>query len=464
MDGQAASRKCEIDDVQQTSETLTGRAGLAPYVAYLKSHGLPEMLAERFSDLRKSGKGIRLREALKQILCFFMDGTNLSISHFDQLAEDEGYGSTIETPQEDMASSHQIKRLLGKFDVSVFPRFRSLLRRMFRWRLRSEQPDVVLLNVDTMIMDNDDAQQREGVEPTYKQVKGFQPLQLSWGPYLADAILRGGSKHGNCGTTVASTLTRVVRLIREALDPRTPIIVLMDAGFMDEGIFSRLEELDVGYVATGKLYEDVCTFAESVPQDGWAPYSNEKVEWEITSFGNRRGSWKRFRRLIYLRRVREKGGQRYLPGMRPETAIYTNLGMGMEVDRILQEAGREDWTAPARIARLSHGRGADELTWRAEKDFGSEKLPFQRFYSNAAFYYLMLIALNAYEAFKRDACKGVVPSEVYPSTFRRRVIDVAGKVVRTGRRVILKVARAAWKRLDMARLWRRATATPAVPL
>jgi hypothetical protein len=357
-----------------------------------------------------------------------------------------------------------MKRLLGKFDLSLFPRFRNLLRRIFRWRLRQEEPEVVLLNVDTMVMDNDDAEHREGVEPTYKKVKGFQPLQVSWGPHVVDAILRGGSKHGNCGTTVASTLSRLVGLIREVLGPRTPIVVLMDAGFMDDGIFTRLEELGVGYVATGKLYDDVCAFAENVPQQGWAPYTNGKVEWEVSAFGDRRGTWRRFRRLIYLRRARDENGQLQLRGMRPETAIYTNLGMGTEVDRMLAEARRADWTAPARIAALSHGRGADELTWRAEKDFGTEKLPFQRFFSNAAFYYVMLIALNLYEAFKRDACAGAVAPELYPTTFRRRVIDVAGKIVRTGRRVILKVARAACRRLDMARLWRRAAAPPAVPL
>ena len=63
MGTKVPNRKCEIDDVQETDETLTGRAGLAPYVAYLKSHDLPDMLAEQFSDLRKSRKGIELWEA-----------------------------------------------------------------------------------------------------------------------------------------------------------------------------------------------------------------------------------------------------------------------------------------------------------------------------------------------------------------------------------------------------------------
>ena len=49
-----------------------------------------------------------------------------------------------------------------------------------------------------MILDNDNAQNREGCEPTYKK-KGFQPLHLTWGSYLIDALFRSGSKHSNHG-------------------------------------------------------------------------------------------------------------------------------------------------------------------------------------------------------------------------------------------------------------------------
>lgn len=125
--------------------------------------------------------------------CVFpVDGTNLSISHFDRLREDEGYAAAIQTPQDDMASSHQIKRFLAKFSFFVFPVFRKKLPQFFRWRLKTEKPNYVILNVDPMVMDNEGAQKRQGVQPTYKKVKGFLPFQVSWGPYIVDAIFRGG--------------------------------------------------------------------------------------------------------------------------------------------------------------------------------------------------------------------------------------------------------------------------------
>ena len=61
---------------------------------------------------------------------------------------------------------------------------------------------------------------------------------------------------------------------------------------------------------------------------------------------------------------------------------------------------------------------------------------------NAAFYYTMLVAFFLYQAFKEDVCKGVVDLGAYPSTVRRRVIDIVAKIVRHWGKVTLKVTRA----------------------
>ena len=53
----------------------------------------------------------------------------------------------------------------------------------------------------TLMLDNDDALKRHGVQPTYKKVKGFHPLQLNWGRFFVDAVFRGGKKHSNHGDT-----------------------------------------------------------------------------------------------------------------------------------------------------------------------------------------------------------------------------------------------------------------------
>ena len=42
---------------------------------------------------------------------------------------------------------------------------------LFLWRLEVTKPAVIELGIDTMVMDNDEAEVRHGVQPTYKKVE-----------------------------------------------------------------------------------------------------------------------------------------------------------------------------------------------------------------------------------------------------------------------------------------------------
>ena len=76
--------------------------------------------------------------------------------------------------------------------------------------MKKHRPAVVELGLDSMVMDNDAAAVRQGVEPTYKKVKGFHPLQMNWGRYFVDAVFRGDSHHSNAGRSVDMMLRYIV--------------------------------------------------------------------------------------------------------------------------------------------------------------------------------------------------------------------------------------------------------------
>ncbi|QTA89565.1 hypothetical protein [Desulfonema magnum] len=44
-----------------------------------------------------------------------------------------------------------------------------------------------------MVMNNDDTAGREDVGVTGKNTAGFQPLQITWGRFVIDAVFRGGN-------------------------------------------------------------------------------------------------------------------------------------------------------------------------------------------------------------------------------------------------------------------------------
>jgi hypothetical protein len=321
------------------------------------------------------------------------------------------------------------------------------------------KPEVVELGIDTMVMDNDEAKKREGVEPTYKKVKGFQPLQLTWERFIVDAIFRRGSEHGNHGDTVEWVVRHMVEEIRTKYRSDVPIIIKFDSGFFDQKLFALFEELGIGYIASGKLYYDIKDYVEKVDCAGWKQYRNKEQVWDYVEFMDRRGSWTESRRAIYCR-PRYEGIQQVLKFARPETILYTNLGMGQKIDELLVMAGNGDLIDAENVIGCAHARGRNELVHRAFKDFGHEELPFKRFAPNAAYYYTMALAFFLFETFKEDVCSTVVPVTAYATTVRRKVIDCAAKLVKKAGKVILKVTSATWNNLQLEVLWGRSGSPP----
>jgi len=72
----------------------------------------------------------------------------------------------------------------------------------------------------------------------------------------------------------------------------------------------------------------------------------------------------------------------------------------------------------------------------------------------------MLAAFFLFECFKEDVCGEVIPVGASATTLRRRLIDVAAKIVRHAGQIVLKVAAAAMEQLKFAALWARSGAPP----
>ena len=446
--------KCKINAVDVTEDTLTGRGGLALFVRYLSQVNIYGLLFEAFGHLRRSEKGEPIWNIFKQIFCFFYDGTSRHLVYFDQLKRDEGYAAVMENGLEEMVSSHQVKRFFKAFSWLCGGVFRRILKQLFVWRLRIERPEKIELMIDLMIMDNDEAAKRHGVEPTYKKVKGFGSLQILWNRRVVDAIFRGGSKHSNAGHTAVNMVTELVYLIRRKYRADVPIIVRMDSGFFDQENLAALDRLNVGVICTGKIYEHVKEYVGALPREGWKVYDNGHQEWEYIEFGYRYDSWKKYYRAIYTHPAYE-GEQRLLDFARPDNIIVTNLGVNPEVVRGCDSQRGKELVQVKSIIHSHHQRGADELPHRGLKDFGFEELPFKRFIPNTAFFYCMLISFFLFETFKQDVLEEVLPVESYATTVRRKVVDFAAKIIKTSRGIILKVTQAVMDNLRFDKLWEK---------
>ena len=221
-----------------------------------------------------------------------MDGTSRHLTWFDQLAEDQAYSKLLGTGR--LASSHAIKRFFKAFSFCRVFLFRKLLQEVFIWRLKHKKPLLIVLGLDTTVFDNDDAKKRHGVQPTYKKVNGFQPLQLTWGRYVVDAVFRGGSKHSNHGDTVDNMLEHMVARIRAEYWQDVPIIAPTSrgAGFYDEELFKHCNKLKIGFTCGGKLYSNVIDEATDAAE--WHAFrkaDDKKNIWMYTDMMCKQKRW-----------------------------------------------------------------------------------------------------------------------------------------------------------------------------
>ena len=291
---------------------------------------------------------------------------------------------------------------------------------------------------------------------------GFQPLHISWGPFLIDVLFRKGSAHSNHGTDYIDRIGAVVRLIRKRYASDVPILLCSDSGFFDQKAFEVFEqEFHIHYITTGKLYDDVTEYVRDLPADAFNTISKDKAVWQFVEYASRLKSWSKFRRCLFTRLHRDEAGQCVMGFGKPDSIIYTNIGNSPAADQRLRAASGEEWFDAETIVRKSHQRGADELIHRSLKEFATkEQLPFKSFRMNRAYYFMLVFTHFLFEAYKQDVTAQVIPVTVYPNTFRRKLIDFAVKITSRARNIVLNVTKNIYKTINIELLWKRCQSPP----
>jgi hypothetical protein len=113
----------------------------------------------------------------------------------------------------------------------------------------------------------------------------------------------------------------------------------MDSGVFDQDLFAEMERLNIGFICAGKFYGDIKDRVGALPETVFQHHFGKTDEdvWQCFGFSDRRKSWTKSYRAIFWRPLLEEK-QFLLPGSRPGTIVYTNLGMGGVVDQQLREA------------------------------------------------------------------------------------------------------------------------------
>lgn len=461
-----------LDSIQATSDLLTARAGIAPFAQFLTQLRIPQKLAGVFEGIRKeSDNSASTKDIFASILCWLMLGDSRHLKSFDDLEKEGDIKALFNV--EKIPSSHALKRFLKRFHRSYEKKMRDFLASLFVRCLKKDTPECIVLGLDSMVMNNDDAKCRHGVSPTYKKKNGYHPLQMTYKNMIIDGIFRSGSRASHELKQSKAMIGRMVRLIREALGPDVVIIVRLDAGYFDQKLLKFMDEdLKIGFVVGGKLYADFKGGMEQLPEDGqnWGTYVSEGRSWKYTELGFKCKSWDKYYRAVLTQVESRKDGALFLEFARPTSLFLTNLGMRSDLFSEKANELVQQYETTDGLIGLYQGRGAEELCHRGFKDFGFEQLPMCGYVPNLVMYQLMLIGFASFEVFKREAVVGLeakpdervdkIKATSYASTVRRKLIDVAAKIVKTGGQLYLKLRHQTLSRLRFEQIWLRCFEAP----
>jgi hypothetical protein len=413
-------------EVRADGKGLVSHAG-----AYLLSEladriGLTEALTEAMAPSRQRRSAHDPGRVLRDLCVAIADGGEC-VSDLGVLrGQQELFGQ--------IASDSTAHRAVEAIDAEALERIRSARSRAraAAWEAgggpAGQGP--LIIDIDATLIGSHS--EKESAAGNYKGGFGFHPLlaYLDSGEPLA-AILRPGNAGANTAADHTELLAAALEQIPGAGDPATEIMVRTDAGGAIHAFLADCRAARVGYSVGYELTPAVREVLLGLPEAAWqaaidAEGCPREGAWvsELTELVDL-GSWPEGSRLICRRERPHPGAQ--LSFSDHEGHRFTCFLTDSEGEQI----------AALELRHRRRARVEDAI--RCGKDCGMAKLPFHAFAANQAWLELSLIAQEML-AWGRSLLLGGKLALAEPKRLRQRLLHLAGRLVRSGRRRVLRLA------------------------
>ena len=289
-------------------------------------------------------------------------------------------------------------------------------------------PDgLVALDIDaTLVGAHSD---KQDARPTYKGGFGHHPVMafLDHGPggtgEAPAALLRPGNANANNAADLLTTLD--LALVQLPDDLRGRVLIRCDGGGYSHTFFAGVVDRGLEFSMGWHANPDVADAIGVLPETAWSPAYDSDGQprdgadiAELTGLLNLTG-WPAGTRVIARREVPHPGAQLRLTDVdgRRITCFATNTGRGQLADLELRHRRR------ARV----------EDRTRCAKDTGLTNLPLHDSASNRVWLALVMLAADLLTWTQTLALSGPLRA-AEPKTLRHRMLAIAARIVRTGRR------------------------------
>jgi Transposase DDE domain group 1 len=409
-------------EVTADGEGLVSRAGVVLLVELADRVGLTEALSDALAGTRERRSAHDPGRVVRDLAVMLADGGDCVTDMDAYRGQERLFGAK--------ASETTTHRVIKSVDEQLLAELRTAraAARARAWDAGA-RPETLTLDIDATILTAHS--EKEQAAGTWKRTFGFHPLECyldETGEPLA-AILRPG----NAGSNTAEDHSRVLELALAQLpaeDLDKEILVRTDIGgcthaFIDDVRAANIR-FSVGYEVDERVREAVLKVKESAwiaaietggqERDGaWVAELTERMD--LSAWGN--GT-----RLI-CRRERPHPGAQF--------TIFDEHGY-----RYTCFLTDQDDSDIAALELRHRGRARVEDRIRTGKDTGMRNLPHHAFCHNQTWLEVSLIAQELL-CWMRLLCLHGQLALAEPKRLRHRLLHVAGRIARSGRRTRLRL-------------------------
>jgi hypothetical protein len=404
--------------IEMTKERLTAHGGLALMVEFNHGIGLRE-LTDRYLPAPGSNRGFD-PSVVVDTLVLMLQGGGRSLEDLRELKSEQGLMKLIgrdEIPEPDTVGDWLRRmgdREAGRLGLKGLGRVRDKINGRI---LKRDGIKEYTLDADATEIIGEKAEALF----TYNGNKGYMPM-LGF-LYETPVCLYDEFREGNVAPAYGQKAFYMECKGRMPFGKRIRYYRSDSASYQAE-LFNQLEEDGVKYTITADQDKAVKLGIVLIAEEDW----EEPVRgcgYELAETVHCMNETKNAFRLVIKREVRrqeelfEKGGQYFYH------AVATNW--------------LEEEKSPQEVLDWHNQRGqAENFNKELKIGMGMERMPCGQTYANAVFFRIGVLAYNLFIGFKRLACPESWVKQTI-ATFRWKMVQVAGRIVRHAGETILKL-------------------------
>lgn len=405
--------------LDKTDDVITPLAGLALFGEFLEALDLGDWVGKVF-PAPGSAKGYEAWEYVRPLI-LMLHGGGRALEDLRKVAGDEGLRRVLgmlRIPSPDAAGDWL--RRMGPGGTAAVG---SVLNRLLRWELGEDSRTGYTLDIDATGIEA----HKELARRTYKGYPGYFPIV----GHLAENGLVVAYEFREGNDSPQARNLEFYRACKAAMPAGKKFTAFRaDSAAYQVALLDELHEDGVVYAVGADLDAAVREVIRTIPPERWQPYRDGWVAEAVHIMNKSRHAF----RLVVFKRAGQ--GSLFEDGGAFYHAVASNREEGPEATM--------DWY---------HARGehSENRIKELKSDFAMERMPCGQFGANALFFGLGVLAYNLYKLFGRRALPAGY-RRVRAGTVRYRLYAVAGKVIRTGRSLVLKVRQAALEEFRAIRL------------